>query len=214
MRFRIQNRQPFYHGENVMKEIVFSDKNAATKTQVDSPIAFIQLDQELDIKSRKIFLSNIDIYSPAFIQQRAEVIYELSHDKTSPITVSISSYGGEVYGMFGVVDVINHLPTPVNTIGVGTVQSAATTILACGTGKRTLTKNTFVMIHQISTWFGGQTEDISVEAKHTKDLQELLYQTLGQRSSKDTKFWRSNCKRNLYLPAGKCLEYGLIDEII
>ncbi len=138
----------------------------------------------------------------------------MSHDQTSPITVSISSYDGEVYGMFGLIDVFNHLPKRVNTIGVGTVQSAAETILTSGTGKRSLVRNTIVMIHRISNWFDGQAADISVEAKHTKDLQEMLYQTLSEKSSRDVKFWRNNCKGNLYLPAGIFLEYGLVDEIV
>ena len=104
----------------------------------------------------------------------------MSHDQTSLITVSISSYSGEVYGMFGVIDVFNHLPKRVNTIGVGTVQSAAETILTSGTGKISLVRNTIVMIHQISNWFDGQAADISAKAKHTKDLQEMSYQTLSE----------------------------------
>lgn len=199
------------HGNDVIEEVEIGKRH---KFQTDFPLALMQLDQELDVKNRLIYLTNIDLYAPAFVRQRADTIYQVSNDHTTPITVVISSYGGEAYGMFGVIDTINHLPTKVNTIGVGTVQSAATTILICGTGTRTLTKNTFVMIHQISTWLGGQMDDIEKETKHTKELQGMLYSLLTEKSNKPVEFWKKQTKTNLYLPASKCLEYGLIDEII
>jgi ATP-dependent Clp protease protease subunit len=198
------------------QEVIIEEFSVTKPPRVpdNAPVPIIQLEQELDIKNRLIYLTNIDIYTPSFIRQRADTIFQMSNDNTTPITIVISSYGGEVYGMFGVIDVINRLPVKVNTLGVGTVQSAATTILASGTGKRTLTKNTFVMIHQISTWLGGQTDDIANEMKHTKELQGMLYAILGEKSKQPAKFWEKTTKKNLYLPAAKCLEFGLVDEVI
>ena len=208
MQFRTNFRPVNFRKKNVLEDLNFKDKNTMNQ------VSLAQLEQEVNIISRKIFLSNIDIYTPAFIQQRAEAILEISNNHTDPITLIISSYGGEVYGMFGAIDVINNLPIKVNTFGTGTVQSAATTILACGTGIRTLTKNTFVMIHQISTWFDGQMDSIENETRHTKELQVMLYGLLGEKSGKSAEFWKKQSKTNLYLPAAKCLEYGLVDEIV
>jgi len=196
------------------QEITIEELTLPQKKVDSAPIPFLQLTEDIDIKNRKIYVTNIDVYTPAFIQQRADVIYQMSGDDTTPLTLSISSFGGDAYAMFGIVDVMKLLPSKVNTLGVGTAQSAAATLLVAGTGQRTITENTFVMIHQISTWLGGQADDIAVEAKHTKELQTKLYKLLASKSKKPADFWKKQTKSNLYLPAEKCLEYGLVDVVI
>lgn len=194
-------------------EIPVIAPSSLTPRELSLPV--LQIEQEIDIKNRIIYLTDIDLLASSFIKQRAETIYELSKDDKTDLNLVISSYGGDAYGMFGVIDVMQGLPTKVNTVGVGTVQSAATVILGCGTGTRAVTKNTFIMIHQISTWLErGQTDSLANEIKHTKELQVLLYKVMGETTRKPSKFWESQTKKNLYLTAEKCLEYGLVDSII
>ena len=57
------------------------------------------------------------------------------------INLHISSYGGDVYSMLGLVDYIRLLPVKVNTVALGTCMSAASVLLACGTGERRMTKH-------------------------------------------------------------------------
>jgi ATP-dependent Clp protease, protease subunit len=69
----------------------------------------------------------------------------------NPITVIINSSGGDVYTSFAIIDAIRGCKSPINTVGTGHIMSAASLILASGTGKRILTPNTSVMIHEMST---------------------------------------------------------------
>ena len=116
------------------------------------------------------------------------------------INLRIASYGGDVYAMLGLCDYIRGLDVKVNTHCVGTCMSAAAVLLACGTGNRTMTRHSTVMVHEGS----------AVEKELQKDINILLSEV----TKKDTKFWTRVNRNDTYWDADKCLEYGLIDTII
>ena len=91
----------------------------------------------------------------------------------------ISSYGGDVYSMLGMIDYIRNLPVKVNTHCLGASMSAAAVMLACGTGKRTMSKNSSVMIHEGSAFEVGKTSDVLKGADHLKLLQKSVCNILG-----------------------------------
>ena len=137
--------------------------------------------------------------------------------RTNPrtsINLSIASYGGDVYAMLGLVDYIRGLDVQVNTHCVGACMSAAAVILACGTGKRTMTENSTVMVHEGSAFEGGKTSDVLKGADHLKKLQKNINRILGEVTKKDSSFWEGVSKNDCYFTAEECLEYGIIDEII
>ena len=130
------------------------------------------------------------------------------------VTLNITSYGGDVYAMLGTIDYFKSLPVKVNTHCVGACMSAAAVILACGTGKRTMTENSTVMVHEGSAFEGGKTSDVLKGADHLKKLQKNINRILGEVTKKDSSFWEGVSKNDCYFTAEECLEYGIIDEII
>ena len=130
------------------------------------------------------------------------------------ITINITSYGGDVYAMLGTIDYFKSLPVKVNTHCIGACMSAAAVILACGTGTRSMTENSTVMVHEGSAFEGGKTSDVLKGADHLKKLQKNINRILGGVTSKNAEFWEGVSKNDTYLTAKECLEYGLIDEII
>jgi len=130
------------------------------------------------------------------------------------ITLNITSYGGDVYAMLGTIDYFKSLPVKVNTHCVGACMSAAAVILSCGTGKRSMTKNSTVMVHEGSAFESGKTSDVLKGADHLKKLQTSINDIMGDVTNKSTEFWEGVSKSDTYLTATECLEYGIIDEII
>ena len=130
------------------------------------------------------------------------------------ITLNITSYGGDVYAMLGTIDYFKSLPVKVNTHCVGACMSAAAVILACGTGKRSMTKNSTVMVHEGSAFESGKTSDVLKGADHLKKLQSNINRIMGEVTNKNTDFWEGVSKSDTYLTAEECLEYGIVDEII
>ena len=185
------------------------------KLPLEDPLVLRQMDYGIDINRRVIYYSDdIDTWTPAWINQRIDALCDLTNNHKSPIDLDITSPGGDVYGMLGTIDIIQNAPVDINTLGRGMIMSAATFILACGTGTRTMTKNSVLMIHQISTWVAGTSKDVLAEADHLKFLQEESYRLYEKFSNKKASFWEDKCKRNCYFTAKECLELGLIDEIL
>ena len=185
------------------------------KPETNDPLTLRQLDYGIDINRRVIYYSDeIDTWTPAWINQRIDVLCDLTNNHKSPIDLDITSPGGDVYGMFGTIDIIQNAPVDINTLGRGMIMSAATFILAAGTGRRSMTSNSTLMIHQISTWVAGTSKDVLAEAEHLKFLQKKSYKAYEQFSNKKASFWESKCKTNCYLTPEECLKLGLIDEII
>lgn len=180
----------------------------------DEHIILRQIDFQIDISRRVVyFVGDVDIDTPAFINQRLDAICDLTNNYKSPIDIDITSPGGDVYGMLGAVDVIQNALVPINTLGRGMVMSAATFLLIAGTGARIMTPNSILMIHEISGWVSGSTKDIIAEADHIKKLQKMSYDLYGKFSKKSSAYWKKRIKSNLYLEADECLELGLIDKI-
>ena len=70
-----------------------------------------------------------------------------------PIKLYITSNGGYVYQVFSIIDTIKSLVVPVHTICKGFVASAGTLLSLAGE-KRFITKNSYMLIHELraGTW--------------------------------------------------------------
>ena len=137
--------------------------------------------------------------------------------RTNPnttINLNIASYGGDVYAMLGLVDYIQGLDVKVNTHCVGTCMSAASVLLACGTGERTMSKHGTVMVHEGSAFEAGKTTDVMKGVDHLKELQKEINKLMEEVTNKDARFWELTQRNDTYLNAKQCLEYGIIDKII
>ena len=139
--------------------------------------------------------------------------YLLRVNPNTPINMNITSYGGDVYAMLGLVDVIRDLPVKVNTHCIGTCMSAAAVLLACGTGQRTMTKNATVMVHEGSAFEAGKTTDVMKGVDHLKKLQLEINKIMADVTNQDERFWELTQRNDTYLNAEECLKYGLIDKI-
>ena len=73
-------------------------------------------------------------------------------------------------------------------------------ILACGTGKRTMTENSTVMVHEGSAFEGGKTSDV-LKGDHLKKLQKNINRILGEVTTKDQQFWEGVSKNDCYFTA-------------
>jgi ATP-dependent Clp protease protease subunit len=139
--------------------------------------------------------------------------YLLRCNPEKDINMNITSYGGDVYAMLGLVDFMRSLPVKVNTHCIGTCMSAASVLLACGTGVRTMSENSTVMVHEGSAFEAGKTTDVMKGVDHLKDLQKSINNILGDVSNKDSAFWKKIQRNDTYLTAPMCLDYGVIDKI-
>jgi len=131
------------------------------------------------------------------------------------INLHIQSYGGSVHSGFAVHDCIINSKVPINTYVEGVVASAATLISIAGT-TRYMSKNSVMLIHQISyAYWGSFThEELKDEVKNAEQLMKILRNAYGERTIIPASKLEELLTRNLYFTADECLQYGFIDFIL
>ena len=179
----------------------------------ETQMLFKQLEWGINLGSNTMYLTyEIDTDQLYSVMTRFDNFIQYNDGKND-VNLVISSYGGDVYAMLGTIDYFNSLPVKVNTHCVGACMSAAAVILACGTGKRTMTGNSTVMVHEGSAFEVGKTSDVIKGADHMKKLQTNINRILGNVTKKTQEFWEDVSKQDTYLTSEECLEYGIVDKI-
>jgi len=180
----------------------------------ETQILFKQLEWGINLDTNTMYLTyEIDTDQLYSVMTRFDNFIQYSDGKKD-VNLIISSYGGDVYAMLGTIDYFKSLPVKVNTHCIGACMSAAAVILACGTGKRTMTENSTVMVHEGSAFEVGKTSDVIKGADHMKRLQININRILGDVTKKTQKFWEDISHQDTYLTSEECLDYGIVDEIV
>ena len=76
-----------------------------------------------------------------------------------PISIFVNSFGGSVYDMWALVDIIENSKTPIHTYCSGYAMSAGFIIFLAG-HKRFVTRHATLMCHQLSMWDNGKLRDM------------------------------------------------------
>ena len=130
-----------------------------------------------------------------------------------PIKIHIQSDGGEVFSAFSAVDTIKNCKVPVHTYIEGCAASAATIISVAG-HKRYITKNSHMLIHQISSSFWGKMNEFEDEMKNLNLLTKYVTNIYKQNTKLSVKQMKEMFKKDLWMPAEECFKMGLVDEIM
>ncbi len=145
----------------------------------------------------------------------AQLLFLQMEDPKKDIQLYINSPGGVVTGGMAIYDTMRFLPCDVVTYCIGQAASMATVLLAAGTkGKRFSLPNSRVMIHQPSGGAGGQTTDISIQAREIIRWRRTLNEVLASHSGKDVEQVEKDSDRDYYMTGQEALEYGLVDHVI
>ena len=175
-------------------------------------VLFKSLEWGVNINTNTMYLTyDIDVDQLYSVMTRFDQLSR--YNKNKDINLIISSYGGDVYAMLGTIDYFKSLPVKVNTHCFGACMSAAAVILACGTGVRTMSENSTVMVHEGSAFEVGKTSDVIKGADHLKKLQKNINRILGNVTKKPQEFWDEICKQDTYLTSEEALNFGIIDKI-
>ena len=196
--------------ENTVLKVNYGDMPGMKK---ETQLFFKNLEWGINIKSNTMYLT-YEIEQDTLYAVMTRFDNFIQHNPNSDINLNIASYGGDVYSMLGIIDYFKTLPVKVNTHCVGACMSAAAVILACGTGERTMTENSTVMVHEGSAFEAGKTSDVLKGADHLKKLQSNINRIMADVTSKDQEFWERVSQHDTYLTAEECLDYGIVDKII
>lgn len=135
-----------------------------------------------------------------------------------PIKLHINSPGGHIYPAFAFIDFMTQLrlrnsKVVFHTIIEGGSASAATLISVTG-NRRFITEYGYMLIHQLSGANWGKFTELKDDMKNSTELMNRIKQIYVKHSKLSEKELNKILKHDLYWDADKCLEVGLVDEIL
>lgn len=157
------------------------------------------------------------LYGPLDPQRATRLAAELmilEAEGLEPITLSVTSTGGDLAALWTAVDVMGAMHAPVHTRCVGQACGTAVALVAAGTGHRQATPNASFLLRLPETEVSGPAIDIEQAAENQTALTERLFDLLSRVSPRP----RAEIAHDWYharsLSASEALEQNLIDEIV
>jgi ATP-dependent Clp endopeptidase proteolytic subunit ClpP len=130
-----------------------------------------------------------------------------------PIDLHIHSPGGSIFAGFAAYDYIRRCKNPVHTYVDGMAASAASLMSMAGE-KRFISPNSFILIHQLSSGLFGTHENFKDTIVNQNKLMDTMFNIYKKHSKMNEKKIKSILKHDFWLDSEKCLEYGLVDQIV
>jgi ATP-dependent Clp protease protease subunit len=134
-----------------------------------------------------------------------------NHD--DPITVHINSPGGSVLAGLAIYDVMRSIKPHIKTIGYGMQASMGSILLAAG-DERQMTRNSALMIHQISGGNEGKASAMEISMGFSEELHEKLKNIYVRHIGLTHEFWDLALEHDTWLTAEQAKKMGFIDKII
>lgn len=175
--------------------------------------------------NKRIFYISDDIDNSSIGKICHNLIYLLDEDeknfeekkkyKREPIKIYINSYGGDIYDMWALIDLIQSSATPIYTYCTGYAMSAAFLIFLAG-HKRYASKHTTFMLHQLSAYREGVYQQIMEDMTELDTLNSMSEQYIIER----TKITQEqiddirNKKKDWYIHTSEALKLGIINDYI
>ena len=159
LRLRIRSGNPTVHTQ--LEQLRYATGGA--RARPDRPRSHVRGERAYDLYSRLlreriIFLgSPIDDTVANLIM--GQLLFLEGEDPEKEISLYINSPGGDMVALFGILDTMDFISSPVSTICIGQAASAAAIILAAGEkGRRFVLPNARVLLHQPHGGAQGQCD--------------------------------------------------------
>lgn len=137
---------------------------------------------------------------------------------TDDLHLIINSVGGECDPVWGLVTLMDFVTPDIETVGIGSICSAATQILAAGTkGKRKAAKNALLMTHRFSWGMAGSQPQLiaaneGVKLEHQRDIDFWLTHSNMKTQAEVEKHILKQA--DTWMTAQQAKKLGIIDTVI
>ena len=178
-------------------------------------------EKHIAVHENKIYYySNVNRESAAELNKKIGEIesksltlgYNLDIDPPT-LKLLINSGGGSITAGISSMDTILRTKVPVHTYVDGFCASAATFLSVVGS-YRFMSRNSYMLIHQLSTNFWGKYSEFEDEKQNLDLMMTTIKNVYKEYTKVPMKKLDEILKHDLMWDAKTCLKYGLVDEII
>ncbi len=147
-----------------------------------------------------------------------QALNQVNNSPQPVVPIQISSFGGMIFGLLGILDIIKKNPKPILTFTNSYAMSCGAVLLAAGSkGYRYASESATILIHEASGSFEGKKSDVANEMLQMEQTNEKLMEALAHYSNKPKGFYKNLVRRagntDLYINPKQAREWGLIDHI-
>jgi ATP-dependent Clp protease, protease subunit len=168
---------------------------------------------EMLLRERIIWLGE-GVSSDTANEVCAKILLLSAENPVRDIYLYINSPGGSVLDGLAIYDTMQFVPNDIVTVGLGVAASMGLFLLQTGTkGKRYITPNTRVLLHQPEMGYGGSASDIQIQAQLINDLKLALAKIDAEVTGKTVEQINEDGDRDRWFNAHEALEYGFVDHI-
>ena len=144
----------------------------------------------------------------------AKILLLAAEDAKRDIFLYINSPGGSIPAGMAIYDTMQFVPNDIVTVGIGMAASMGQLLLTSGTkGKRYITPNARVLLHQPSGGFGGTASDIQTQARLILDMKKRLAEITADQTGKTVEQIITDGDRDHWFSAQEAVEYGFVDHL-
>ncbi|MGM1030735.1 MAG: ATP-dependent Clp protease proteolytic subunit [Actinomycetota bacterium] len=144
----------------------------------------------------------------------AKILLLAAEDQNKDIFLYINSPGGSITAGMAIYDTMQFVPNDIVTVGIGMAASMGQLLLTAGApGKRYITPNARVLLHQPHGGFGGTSSDIQTQAQLILDMKKRLAEITAERTGKSVEQVNEDGDRDRWFTAQQALEYGFVDHV-
>jgi ATP-dependent Clp protease, protease subunit len=144
----------------------------------------------------------------------AKLLLLAAEDSKKDIYLYVNSPGGSITAGMAIYDTMQFVPNDIVTVGIGMAASMGQLLLTAGTkGKRYITPNARVLLHQPHGGFGGTASDIQTQAQLILDMKKRLAEITAAQTGKSVEQINADGDRDRWFNAQEALEYGFVDHI-
>jgi ATP-dependent Clp protease, protease subunit len=144
----------------------------------------------------------------------AKLLLLAAEDAKKDIFLYVNSPGGSITAGMAIYDTMQFVPNDIVTVGIGMAASMGQLLLTAGTkGKRYITPNARVLLHQPHGGFGGTASDIQTQAQLILDMKKRLAEITAAQTGKSVEQINADGDRDRWFNAQEALEYGFVDHI-
>lgn len=169
---------------------------------------------ELLAKKRILWLNN-EVNDDTMGEISAKMLLMAEEDPESDIVLFINSPGGSISSGLMLYDVMNLIPNDIITVATGMAASMGQFLLTVGAeGKRFITPNARVLLHQPLGGFSGTASDVKGQAELILKMKDQLASITASRTGKTVEQIHEDGDRDRWFSAEESLEYGFVDHVI
>ncbi len=128
------------------------------------------------------------------------------------IHLRVKTDGGDLHAVLATVDIMNNLKSKIFTYIDGSVASAGSMITLAG-DKRFMGKHAIFLIHQLSSGIYGKYSELEDNMENCANMMKFLKAYYKDTTKIPMKKLDELLKRDLYLSAPECVQYGIVDEL-